>query len=474
MPTSCNILLIGETGSGKSTLINYLTNYFHGGSLEKPRIAIPTKHYEATEEYQSSEKDLQDAKKSKTSECTTYGFTKGSCLYNFIDTPGLSDTEGTERDDQHISKIMIAAEKTGSMAGIIIVINGTVARATVNLRNTLVRLRSSVPDILLNNLVVVLTNCSVSTANFDLESLEPWTVSEKNVFYMNNSALSKQKDLWINDIKRKAGLLKDWQESIEEINDMILRVKTLGTVATDAFKNMRKKRDKIKSELTGILLEVKKLQDTQNKLNSAKEAQKEVTENMEKYSKYKQNEKVECVEMEKTSYHNTICMQHTDKVCHEGCGLKYTAGVGSDIFKGCACMSGSAYCGVCGCGPATHYHAKEKPVKTTKTVEKILHDMKILYDQNTNQDTRLKGEITKWSTDIQALENALKQKETKICECCQELKEICSQFNFVDELSSVIDTMKANARTLTSMEVRDKAEDMIRNITHLADKLSRM
>ncbi|CAI4220875.1 unnamed protein product, partial [Auanema sp. JU1783] len=277
--SSCNILLIGETGSGKSTLINYLTNYFKGGSLEKPRIAIPTKHYDATEEYQSTEKDLHDAKKSKTSECNTYGFIKGGCLYNFIDTPGLSDTEGTERDDQHITKIMTAAEKTGSMAGIIIVINGTVARATVNLRNTLVRLRSSVPDILLNNLVVVLTNCSVSTANFDLESLEPWTISEDNVFYMNNSAVSKPRQSWIDSKKLKAGLLRDWEDSMEEINSMILRVKTLGTVATDTFKEMRQKRNKIKSEITGILLEVKKLQDTQSKLSTAKSAHKEVTEN---------------------------------------------------------------------------------------------------------------------------------------------------------------------------------------------------
>ncbi|CAI4220645.1 unnamed protein product [Auanema sp. JU1783] len=98
LPSIYNILLIGETGSGKSTLINYLTNYFNNGSPEEPRIAIPTKYHKATEKYQSSEKDLYDATKSKTSECATYGFKKANRHYNFIDTPGLSDTEGTERD----------------------------------------------------------------------------------------------------------------------------------------------------------------------------------------------------------------------------------------------------------------------------------------------------------------------------------------------------------------------------------------
>lgn len=465
-----NILLFGETGSGKSTLINYLTNYFLGGSLRKMKIAIDTPYLKATERWKSIEKNLKDKTKSKTSECTVYDFTKDGLHYNFIDTPGLGDTAGTEEDDRHIDKIMSFAEKTGTLAAIIIVINGTVARATVNLQNTLVRLRGSVPDILLKNLLVVLTNCSVASANFDLASLKPWTVPEDHVFYMENSALSKPVKDWINNRRIQRILRNDWQESMEEIDNMIKQITELGHFATNAFGDMLRQRNQIKSKVHEILLEIKKLQDLQSELDSAQHAKQNIATDIEKYSNYKQTKQVEYDEMVDADYHSTICMKHTT-VCHDGCGLTYTSTKGADIFKGCSCMSGPM-CGTCGCDHLEHYHDKKRKVRKTKTVEDILHDMKALYDHHTKKEVDLSNKITDLNTDITAVQQALNSKEDEINKCCQELKELCSQFNFVDELRSITNTMKAHARTLTSVCARDEAESRIKRINLLADQLT--
>ncbi|KAI4887136.1 hypothetical protein NFI96_030940 [Prochilodus magdalenae] len=84
------ILMVGETGTGKTTLINTMVNYFLGVRFEDKVW------FEITEEEQ------RDPSKSQTSEVTVYEIIFEDRLFSLtiIDTPGYGHTEGIEKDKE--------------------------------------------------------------------------------------------------------------------------------------------------------------------------------------------------------------------------------------------------------------------------------------------------------------------------------------------------------------------------------------
>ncbi|XP_077093738.1 uncharacterized protein LOC143745493 isoform X2 [Siphateles boraxobius] len=91
------ILLMGETGAGKTTMINTMINYLLEVKFEDEEF------YQITEEIEEENEDEeQDQTKSKTSEITVYEVfvNENPTSLTIIDTPGYgnTDTEGFEKD----------------------------------------------------------------------------------------------------------------------------------------------------------------------------------------------------------------------------------------------------------------------------------------------------------------------------------------------------------------------------------------
>lgn len=477
-----NILLIGETGSGKSTLVNYLTNFFLGGSLYHLKIAIPTKYYAVTENFEHSERDIEDSTKSQTIKPIEYDFKSDELQFSFIDTPGLCDTASTQNDEDHITKILAAAEEAGTLAAIMIVINGTRSRATVDLSHSLNEMKSFVPDCLLDNLMIVLTNCNRATANFELKQLKPWKILDDNVFYMNNSALSKPQELWSKDEKLKQTIENEWTASMETMEQIKLRLKQIGMKVTNVFKEMRLKRNQIKSELFKILQEVEKLQNLQNDLNELKSAQQNVLNDIKMYSNYTQTKTVNYVEYVDSQYYSRIC-SNCQNVCYKDwayiCSITgyliptfayQFCNMTSNIMR-CAFLP--CVCDICKCSPFMHYDDTRKPIRKTKTVQEILDSVKAAYDSSVQKNEAMLNQIGGINVDMAALNAALDAHEATIRKCCQDLKNVCSQFNLVKELSGIIGVMEKAAENLKSVEARKNAHDRIRKIQLVIDELTR-
>ena len=92
------IVIMGETGTGKSTLLNSIVNYAAGVEMEDPfRFKLVTDETDRA----------GDQSKSQTTEISGYLIEDTVLGYDLQiwDTPGFGDTAGVERDEEIKEKI---------------------------------------------------------------------------------------------------------------------------------------------------------------------------------------------------------------------------------------------------------------------------------------------------------------------------------------------------------------------------------
>jgi hypothetical protein len=266
---------------GKSTFINYLTNLFHNGSLTNLKVAIPTRHLKANMSSimpQHHENFLEDGTLSKTSRCTRYRYIVEQVHFNFFDTPGINDTGGYLSDNENVDRIFECLQTLQDLTALVLVLNGTQARLTVNIRNVLERFRDRIPDILYANVIVILTNCASHTVNFGSVKL----LNHAPVFYMQNSAFSSDAHAWSSQTREI--LQRDWIVSMNTMNEFIKTLITLTPVSTDCLSTMNDDRNAIRSVLHESRLMIMELQHIEDELVALEQASNIYSANIEKYA----------------------------------------------------------------------------------------------------------------------------------------------------------------------------------------------
>ncbi|CAG8432702.1 5684_t:CDS:10 [Diversispora eburnea] len=480
-PREFRILLLGGTGTGKSTIINTVTNYFLSGTLDEPKIVIPSKYYKVTEKEfanEHSEAKLDDVTKSQTTKCYNYNFehpNNSAYKFIFIDTPGLSDTKGVKQDDKNIQEITDAAISAGTLSAIVIIANGTEARVTPSIKNTLVRLANNLPDAVIGNLLLILTKCAKSSACFSEPSFSKEIAKPKHIFYMDNQAFCTDPQIWKNDFEERVTVQHHWDKSIRTIDNLLEAITEMSATSTQAFAKMKEYRDKIKSEILKVTQDIANIQKVQDSLDASQKALQISGNKKNSFANYTKNESIELKKIVPVNYHSTVCTLHLkdDVICHEDCGLEFKNTSGTDHFGGCPCMGPNKICRICGCGPTNHFHDKIKLIKETKTIAKVIEDMKAQYDNANQQEQKYSNDANQYKSTLSNLQATADAKYKHIHQLCTELSKICSRFNFVDELHANIENMKQDARTLQNTNLRKNAETEIQKLEKLANDLSK-
>ena len=460
------ILFFGETGSGKSTLVNTLTNYFEDGTIDNLKVSIPTAHID-TKNTNHTERNRGKTSEAQTDKATEYSFTVDKSVFTIIDTPGLNDTQGLGQDDENMKIIMEAAINATELSAIVLVINGTNARATQNIKSMLNKFKGSLPDSIMNNIVVIFTMCREDTCNFtDLDILG---IKPAKIFYMNNTAFSQDPKRVVN----KDIMNFEWNLSMATSDTLMKHLTSMGTVSTEEFTKIRDIRNNIKSKLHETRLKITRIQTVLEEYHTALKDKEKFEASEEEFKDYTVQKQVVQEQLVESPYHSTICGK-CSKVCHDNCGLEEISVRGSHDFTGCAAFAGQNTCIVCGCHYETHYHDRKTMSVVTVTLDEELQEIKDKY----LAAQKAKGDAIKQMTDSDlvkaSISNEVETAKKDIADLCVDLKKICSNYNMVNELTDMIYQMKQEAESLTSVEARQTANDFIKTIEIMSDEFAKL
>ncbi|CAG8607378.1 1595_t:CDS:2, partial [Gigaspora rosea] len=168
------------------------------------------------------------------------------------------------------------------------------------------------------------------------------------------SGASFSEDAFLKRNCKVKGLIQIWKDDEDEQT-----ITELSFTSTKAFENMRDYRNKFKSEIA-------------------------------KYSLY-------------PSFKDSV-------VCHDHCGLGMVSSSGTDHFIHCYFMGLNNKCTICNCGPRRHYHAMVKLITETKTLNKVLEDMKAQYDMANQQYQKYRNDATNNQSSLSNLQSGANAK----------------------------------------------------------------
>ncbi|CAF4440107.1 unnamed protein product [Rotaria sp. Silwood2] len=169
-----NVLLLGESGVGKSTFINALVNYITFESFEmarcrKPVVVMPVSFMMTVGDDfkekivrfgdEDSNEDYYHPGQSVTQHCRSYVFQIGTkTKIRFIDTPGMGDTRGLDQDDLNMQHILSFISNLSHLNAICILLKPNESRLNIVLRSYFDRLLNFLGETARHNIIFCFTN----------------------------------------------------------------------------------------------------------------------------------------------------------------------------------------------------------------------------------------------------------------------------------------------------------------------------
>ncbi|KAG0329108.1 hypothetical protein BGZ99_003492 [Dissophora globulifera] len=412
-----NILLLGETGVGKSTFINAFANYLRYDSLEVAERMEMTTLIQSSFEIEGTKvtagkpdqnEKLKDGQ-SSTQYCRSYVFPLNDDIkIRLIDTPGIGDTRGVKQDRINFEEILNYISGFDKINGICILLLPDTSRLTTSFRfcidELLLHLHKSATDNILFTFTKTRssfygpgdTMTPLKTYMKELEQANGISIQleSNNMFFFDNEAFrlyAALKQGIIFDPKTKEAFGASWTKSVDEARRLVRRVmdlkphKTAETVTLDMARRsillLTPPMAKINENITIEVKDIKNLRtEAQNNEISAKDLKaKLICSYMDLDPINLERPRTVCTSSSCTTVHGKIVRYN--KHCHKDCHLQNVAinVINHASLRDCLAMNGGETCNECGCRWEKHMHVKidyneVKKQKTDTAVERQLKE----------------------------------------------------------------------------------------------------
>ncbi|XP_023013892.2 uncharacterized protein isoform X2 [Leptinotarsa decemlineata] len=403
-----NILLLGETGVGKSTFINAVANYlslkyFDNAEKEGLVVLIPTvfkiankngKIQEIKVGPENDKNELLESGESATQDVRTYVFPvwRGRVNVRLIDTPGMGDTRGIEQDEKNCDYIVRYLKTLNKVHAICFLFKPTEARKTVYFEYCMFQMLSRLDKTACKNIFFLFTNTrgsdygpgdTFSNLKSFMKHLQAKTTGveiavDKNKFCFDNEAFKflaglKKKVKFDDSIKEIN--LKSWQESAKQCWWFIRRLQKETTpYSTDNLLQVNYVR-RLMLQLSKVLSDIKQLVDANQVVIERLKMNRNFE--IEDIRKLKDEQKCEVSNVKTMTLNQTllVCTSrtcadvyrvngiskwHYKTVCHSPCNETYNEV--KDV-RGCPNLvtcnvidQTTRCCRKCGCDFSVHMH----------------------------------------------------------------------------------------------------------------------
>ena len=412
-----NILLIGQTGSGKTSFLDLL-GFMHaieqdGGweaALEKRKM-LHSPTLENSEEMESG-----------TNASSYYKIKFGEVQLGIVDTPGFGDTRGLEKDKENVKNIVEKVNQVEYIHAICLIINGTEARMSPQLRYVASEISAILPKATVSNMVIIFTRvCNKSRASFKLSKLAEFLgreIQESRAFYIDNpySILQNDSSFIPQDIEKEFDAASTVFAAIT--NELARFKKIYSTV----FMNLYMTKVAVERTTSELVVQVQ----YQDELKAKSLKAKQDIDVAIKTRKALCKTAIETAwERKHTDTHNTLCATcHSN--CHSPCRLKKT--FDKEVLKNCAAMrSRQTECSVCGHAYDLHYHDNVIFIQESK---ELISDVGI---KQFNEEREITARSVLGSKLKKEIDEKLKDCESFTSEIC---KELLNKVDFFEGIAS--------------------------------------